>query len=73
MKRKGDTSPKFSEGNIGRKEREKIRSEINTYYGKYKGKRFCIHLSYGLDNKAYAYYFINDGFDAYEFYARVPI
>ena len=31
----------------------KICSEINTNYGKYAGKRFAIHISYGVDDKAY--------------------
>lgn len=43
----------------------KIRSEINTYYTKYEGKKYAVHLSYGIDNKPYRYYFINYGFDDY--------
>ena len=55
------------------KEEEKIRSEINTYYRKYQDKEYCVHLSYGLDNTAYAYYFINYGFDNYDFYLKTRI
>jgi hypothetical protein len=52
------------------KEYSKIVSEINTYYSKYEGKRICIHLSYGIDNKAYAYLFENLSFNNYIFLAR---
>lgn len=51
----------------------KICSEINTNYGKYKGKRFAMHASYGIDNKAYWYYFENRGFDDYNIYMRVEM
>ena len=54
-------------------EEEKIRSEINTNYKKYCGKKYCVHLSYGLDNRAYAFFFINHGFDEYDFYAKIEI
>lgn len=53
------------------REENKIRSEINTWYKKYKGKRFAIHYSYGTDGKAYMYYFENRGFDDYIIYARI--
>ena len=49
----------------------KITAEINTNYGKYKDKRFAIHMSYGVDDKAYWYYFVNHGFDEYTIYARI--
>ncbi len=52
------------------REQEKIRSEINTNYSKYENDRFCVHLSYGLDGNAYAYYFENHGFDEYNIYVR---
>ncbi len=54
------------------REREKIRSEINTNYTKYKKERYCVHISYGLDGYSYEYYFVNRGFDDYFFYARIP-
>ena len=74
MKReKQDASLPVSEDDFGWQEKEKIRSEINTYYSKYLGKKYCIHLSYGLDHRAYAYYFINNGFDEYEFRVRTLI
>ena len=53
------------------RELEKIRSEVNTNYEKYDGKRLCVHPSYGLDGESYFYYFENRGFDDYTFYARV--
>lgn len=56
---------------ISWKEKEKIRSEINTNYSKYEGKELCIHASYGLDDKAYFYFFENHGFDEINIYKRV--
>ena len=47
------------------REYAKIVSEINT-----KDKRVGIHLSYGIDNKAYAYVFEIHGFNEYTFIAR---
>ncbi len=58
---------------LASKEYAKIISEINTNYGKYEGKRYCVHMSYGIDNKAYFYYFENFGFDHYNIYQRVEI
>ena len=51
----------------------KIRSEINTYYNKYKGKPVAAHLSYGLDNIAYTYIFENYGFDDYNIFMKAEI
>lgn len=52
----------------------KICSEINTiYYGKYEGKTLAIHMSYGIDNKAYWYYFENHGYNNYNIYMRVQM
>lgn len=51
----------------------KIVSEINTNYGKYEGKMFAIHTSYGIDNRAYHYYFENHGFDKYNIYMKTPV
>lgn len=56
---------------IDPRELSKICHEINTNYSKYKGHRYCVHPSYGLDNVAYLYYFINNGFDDYIFYSRI--
>ena len=55
------------------REYAKIVSEINTYFGKYKGKRFAIHISYGLDCKTYAYVFEIHAFNDYIFIARYEI
>ena len=52
------------------REYAKVVSEINTNYAKYQGKRVAIHLSYVIDNRAYAYVFQNLGFDNYVFIAR---
>ena len=49
----------------------KIVSEINTNYGLYKGEREAIHLSYGIDDVPYIYYFENHGYDCYNIYNRV--
>ena len=47
----------YEEADFDWREKEKIRSEINTNYSKYRGKPIGIHLSYGLDDKSYKYYF----------------
>ena len=51
----------------------KICSEINTNYAKYRDKPFAVHASYGIDNKAYWYYFENHGYYNYNFYLRVEM
>lgn len=51
----------------------KICSEINTNYGKYKGKTLCVHASYGINNRAYYYFFENGGYDNYNIYMRTEI
>lgn len=51
-------------------EKSKIEHEINTNYIKYNGMEFCVHYSYGLDNKSYKYFFENHGFNDYNFYNR---
>lgn len=51
---------------LAKGEYKKIVSEINTNYGKYEGKEYCIHPSVWHD-KYYTYEFINYGFDDYEF------
>ena len=52
------------------REYAKIVSEINTCFGKYEGKRFATHTSYGIDNNTYAYVFEILGFNDYIFIAR---
>lgn len=47
-------------------EYRKIVSEINTNYGKYAGKKRCVHFSIWKDTY-YRYSFINNGFDDYTF------
>lgn len=51
-------------------EYSKIISEINTNYGKYEGKKYCVHSSYGFDGIAYWYYFENHGYNKYNIYAK---
>lgn len=58
------------EAQIDWREKEKIRSEINTNYDKYVGKPYAIHYSYGIDDKPYIYYFENRGFDDINIYKR---
>ncbi len=55
------------------RELEKIRSEINTNYRKYRFNKYCVHISYDLNGESYAYYFENAGFDDYIFFAKVLI
>lgn len=53
-------------------EYRKIYSEINQIYdAQYKGKRIAAHTSFGIDGKAYVYWFENHGFDNYNIYLRV--
>lgn len=60
----------YEEADFDWREKEKIRSEINTNYSKYEGKRLAVHLSYGLDGKSYKYYFENRGFDDINIFIR---
>lgn len=53
------------------KEYAKIVGEINTNYGLYEGKPKAIHLSYGIDDVPYIYYFEDHGYDCYNIYNRV--
>ncbi|MCR5651284.1 MAG: hypothetical protein K6F86_08915 [Lachnospiraceae bacterium] len=61
------------ETDIEWKEIEKIRAEINTNYSRYRGKSYCIHISFGLDDRAYKYYFENHGFDDINIYLRTEM
>lgn len=58
---------------LNKQEYAKIYSEINTNYQKYWGKSFAIHMSYGVDDKAYAYYFENQGYNQYNIYMKTEI
>ena len=42
-------------------------------YAKYEGKKFAVHASYGLNNRAYWYYFENHGYDNYNIYMRIEM
>ena len=53
-------------------EYRKIHSEINQIYdAQYRGKRIAAHTSFGIDGRAYVYWFENHGFDNYNIYLRV--
>ena len=56
---------------LSKKEYAKICGEINSNYSKYENKPFAIHSSYGVDNKAYWYFFENHGYDNYNIYMRI--
>ena len=56
---------------LEKSEYAKIVSEINTNYKKYRGQRLSIHISHGLDNHTYWYYFENFGFNHYNIYAKI--
>ncbi|MCR5837063.1 MAG: hypothetical protein K6G88_11200 [Lachnospiraceae bacterium] len=54
------------------REYTKIVSEINNLYkARYKGKRICTHISFGIDGNSYIYWFENHGFNEYNIYLRV--
>jgi len=54
------------------KEYSKICSEINQIYeAQYNGKRIAAHSSFGIDGKAYIYWFENHAFDDYNIFLRV--
>lgn len=53
---------------LDRAEYAKICREINTNYSKYEGKTYAVHISYGIDNKPYWYYFENHGYDNHNIY-----
>lgn len=57
--------------NIDWREKEKIRSEINTNYAKYMDLEICAHPSFGLDGLPYIYYFENRGFDNINIFNRI--
>lgn len=40
------------------------------YFRKYNNQEYCVHYSYGLNNKSYKYYFENHGYDNYNIYSR---
>ena len=53
-------------------EYRKICSEINQIFDvQYKNKKIAAHTSFGIDGKAYVYWFENHGFDNYNIYLRV--
>jgi hypothetical protein len=53
-------------------EYSKICSEINQIYdAQYIGKNIGAHASFGIDGKAYIYWFENHGFNDYNIFLRV--
>ena len=60
---------------ISRKEEVKVTHDINNiWHTKYMGEEYCVISahSHRPDSPSYDYYFINRGFDNYEFYAKIP-
>ena len=56
---------------LERMEYSKIFSEINQLYEvQYKGNLICAHTSFGIDGRAYVYWFENHGFGEYNIYSR---
>ena len=58
--------PYASRIKLAKGEHRKITSEISTNYGKYAGKKHCVHHSLWRD-KYYTYEFVNNSFGNYEF------
>ena len=56
---------------LSAEEYKKIVSEINSNYDFYNGKMFAAHISVGIDNNYYIYYFVNRGFDDYTIVKRI--
>lgn len=53
-------------------EYRKIVTEINDIYeARYKEKQFAAHPSFGIDGKAYVYWFEIHGFNNYNIFMRV--
>ena len=60
---------------ISRKEAEKVTHDINNvWHKKFQGEEVCMieTHSHKPDSPSYCYYFINHGFDDYEFFAKLP-
>ena len=58
---------------VSRKEAEKVTHDINDdWHKKYQGQEFCvIHThSYQTNSPGYDYFFINHGFNEYEFLGK---
>ena len=59
---------------LSREEYAKIVSEINTdYFSTYINQPYALHFSLGDDDRYYAYYFENHGFDDYNIVERYLI
>lgn len=58
---------------LSRREYAKIYGEINTNYSKYEGAPFAVHISHGLDNRLYWYFFENHGYGDYNIYMRIHL
>ena len=53
-------------------EYSKIYYEINRVYeSQYRSKHIAAHASFGIDGKAYVYWFENHGFNDYNIFMRV--
>ena len=58
---------------MSKREYAKIYGEINTNYFKYINIPFAVQASYGIDNRAYWYFFENHGYGDYNIYMRIAI
>ena len=64
---------KYSLCILEKNEYAKIISEINNNYSLYKGKRYAIHYSIGMNECYYAYYFENYGFNNYNILEKFEV
>ena len=64
---------RFTTFNLEKAEFAKIVSEINSNYDSFKGKEIAFHVSLGLDDRYYAYYFENHGFNDYNIFNKFEI
>lgn len=54
-------------------EYQKVISEINNiYFTQYEGLVICVHSSFGIDGRAYSFWFENHGFNDYNIFNKVP-
>lgn len=60
---------------VSRKEADKVTHDINNVWHKrFQGVEFCVIYthSYDIDSPSYDYFFINHGFNDYEFLGKRP-
>lgn len=60
---------------ITKKEAAKVTKDINDiWYARFEGEDFCVIYTHSHESNSpsYAYYFINHGFNEYEFIGKLP-